>query len=58
MTMLKKNFFSAAEAYAAPVCESLDFTVNEGIMVLSNGDPGQAGSNPGIGSEDNNYGPF
>jgi len=24
MTMLKKNFFSAAEAYAAPVCESLD----------------------------------
>ena len=57
MTMLKKNFFSAAEAYAAPVCETLDVNV-EGVMLLSNGDPGQAGSNPGIGSEDNNYGPF
>ena len=35
MTMLKKNFFSAAEAYAAPVCETLDLTINEGIMKLS-----------------------
>ena len=45
MTMLKKNFFSAAEAYAAPVCETLDFAVNEGIMLLSNvGGGGQYGN--------------
>ena len=56
--MLKKIFLNAAEAYAAPVCETLDFTVNEGIMGLSNGtnwseNPGGAGGNDGYGDGGN-----
>ena len=44
MTMLKKNFFSAAEAYAAPVCETLDLTIEMAILEVSYGDPGKAGT--------------
>ena len=45
MTMFKKSFLGAAEAYVAPVCETLDFTINEGIMGLSNvGGGGQYGN--------------
>ena len=53
--MIKKNFFSAAEAYAAPACETLDVKV-EGVMCQSPsyGDPGKAGSS----TEDENYGGF
>ena len=36
MTMLKKNFFSAAEAYAAPVCETLDVRF-ESVLQASDG---------------------
>lgn len=42
--MVKKNLFSNAEAYAAPVCNVLDVVVNAGIMLLSNvGGGGQYG---------------
>ena len=42
--MLKKNFFSAAEAYAAPVCETLDVTIEMAILELSYGSQGAAGA--------------
>ncbi len=41
--MVKKNLFSNAEAYAAPVCNVLDVKV-EGVMCQSYGDPGAAGA--------------
>ena len=47
MTMLKKIFLNAAEAYAAPVCETLDVKP-EGIVCLSanwSENPGGAGGN-------------
>ena len=49
MTMFKKSFLGAAEAYVAPVCESLDMNV-EGVMCLSanwSENPGGAGGNDG-----------
>ena len=44
MTMLKKNFFSAAEAYAAPVCETLDVNVEGSLCGLTSSTSEPAGS--------------
>ena len=55
--MFKKMSLSADRAYVAPLCEALDVQI-EAVMCQSYGKPGEAGGNPGIGEEGNNYGGF
>ena len=44
MHMFKKQSFNTGVAYVAPLCEALEFKVNEGVMILSNqGGGGQYG---------------
>ena len=53
--MVKKKLFSNAEAYAAPMCETLNCKLNEGILILSSGGTNWA-DNPGGAGGDDNYG--
>ena len=36
--MFKSNSFSTKRAYDAPLCEALEFQINEGFLKISGGD--------------------
>lgn len=53
--MFKSNSFSTKRAYDAPLCEALEFQINEGILDLSYGQQNENGAAAGATQRFNPY---